>query len=157
MKAAGLTEIKKALQKLPPEEVLNFCLRLARFKKENKELLTYLIFEAGDEAEYIRLIQQDIDDQFIEINRRNLYYTTKSLRKILRNTNKFIRYSGNKQTEVELLIYYLQKLRDSKIPVHRSTALTNLYQRQLIKIKKTISALHEDLQYDYLRELEELG
>ena len=37
-----------------------------------------------------------------------------------------------------------------------SIALSNIYVRQIQKIKKAISALHEDLQYDYGEELKQL-
>jgi hypothetical protein len=35
--------------------------------------------------------------------------------------------------------------------------MINLYQRQLDKIIKTINGLHEDLQFDYQEELENLS
>lgn len=69
MKAASLAEIKRELKQRSPEELLTICLRLGRFKKENKELLTYLLFEAGDELSYIKLLKEDIDDMMEEIDR----------------------------------------------------------------------------------------
>ena len=44
----------------------------------------------------------------------------------------------------------------SGIPFKKNTALANLYQSQLNKIEKVISSMHEDLQYDYLKALDEL-
>ncbi|MEM9142481.1 MAG: hypothetical protein AAGA86_05795, partial [Bacteroidota bacterium] len=61
MKAATVAQLKKELQHRPPDELLQLCLRLARFKKENKELLTYLLFEAHDEAGYIALVKAETD------------------------------------------------------------------------------------------------
>lgn len=156
MQAASLSDLKKELDKLPPKAVKELCVRMARYKKENKELLTYLLFEAGDEQTYIRGIQEEMDEAFAGINRGSLYYAAKNLRKILRTANKYIKYSGNKQTEVEVLMYYCLKITQSGLPVRNSTALANLYQRQLDKIAKAISKLHEDLQYDYEQELEPL-
>ena len=138
-------------------ELLEIGLRLARFKKENKELLTYLLFEIQDEHAYIDSIKQEMDQQFQEINKSNIYFAKKSIRKIVRTTNKFIRYSGQKETEVELLINFCKCLKDSGIPMNNSVALNNIYIRQIQKIKKAIGTLHEDLQYDYNVELEELG
>jgi hypothetical protein len=40
MRSASIQEIKQELQQLKPAELVNTCIRLARFKKENKELLT---------------------------------------------------------------------------------------------------------------------
>jgi hypothetical protein len=156
MKAATLSELKKELGTLPPKDVLGICIRLAKYKKENKELLTYLLYESHDEKSYVETIKSGMDDQFEEINRSNIYYIKKTLRKILRGTSKFIKYSGHKQTEVELLIYFCFKIRNSGIPLHQSTALSNLYQRQIEKIKKAVATLHEDLQFDYGKELEPL-
>ena len=42
MKAATVKEIKTELENLSPAALLPLTLRLAKFKKENKELLTYL-------------------------------------------------------------------------------------------------------------------
>ena len=156
MKAASVKEIKTALEGLPPHELLPLALRLAKFKKENKELLTYLLFEAIDEQGYIRSVKGAVDEQFAEINHANLYYVKKTLRKILRMINRYSRYSDETQTNVELLIYFCQKIKASGIPVQKSTALINLYEGQLKKIKKEISSMHEDLQYDYMKEVGKL-
>ena len=95
-------------------------------------------------------------EEFATINQSNLYFAKKSLRKILRNTAKHIRYTASKQAEVELLLHFCKTLRHSTIPVKNSTALINLYQFQLKKLAKLIVTLHEDLQYDYLKELDKL-
>ncbi len=55
-----------------------------------------------------------------------------------------------------MLIYFCSRIRSSGIPIHKQTVLTNLYQQQLKKIRKTIATMHEDLQYDYLRGLKGL-
>lgn len=158
MKAATVQELKEELKHRSAPQLLELCSRLARFKKENKELLTYLLFEAQDEPAYIRSVKEYMDEQFTEIPKGNsLYLIKKSLRKILHTTNKHIRYTGSKTAEIQLLLYYCTKLKQSGIPIHRSTALTNLYQAQLKKIRKVLPAFHEDLQYDYLKELEYLS
>jgi uncharacterized FlaG/YvyC family protein len=157
MKAASLHELKQELTHLPTKELLELCLRLGRFKKENKELLTYLIFEAHDERTFIANVKADIDTEFASIPKdNNLYLIKKTLRKILRTITKYIRFTGSKIVEVELLLYYCKVLKQSGIPIYKTIALTNLYEGQLKKIKKALTSLHEDLQYDYSRELEEL-
>ncbi|TXN37412.1 hypothetical protein FVB32_03760 [Flagellimonas hymeniacidonis] len=156
MKAASVVQIKKELQHCSPEELLQLCLRLSKFKKENKELLTYLLFEAGNEAGYIESVMAEVDELFLDINTNSYFYIKKSVRKILRNLKKYIRYSGNKETEVELLLYFCQKLKEFRPSINNNTTLRNLYDRQLAFIAKKIDALHEDLQYDYGLVLEEL-
>jgi site-specific recombinase len=157
MKAASIHEVKRELSTLEPSRILDLCLRLGKYKKENKELLTYLLFEADDEQAYIRNLKEQIDEQFKELNMDNLYYTKKGLRKMLRITNKFIRYSGQKETETEVLLYFCFKIKKAKIRIDQSAALMNLYQGQLKKINKRLLDLHEDLQYGYQQELEKLS
>ncbi|UII81336.1 hypothetical protein [Flagellimonas sp. CMM7] len=156
MKAATVVQIKKELQHCSPEELLQLCLRLSKFKKENKELLTYLLFEAGNEAGYIETVMAEVDELFLDINTNSFFYIKKSVRKILRNLKKYIRYSGNKETEVELLLYFCKKLKEFRPSMNNNTPLRNLYDRQLAFIEKKVDALHEDLQYDYGLVLEEL-
>ncbi|MEO6489177.1 MAG: hypothetical protein ABIO04_04480 [Ferruginibacter sp.] len=156
MKAASIKEIKSALEQMPPKELLPLTLRLARFKKENKELITYLVFEANDEQGYIKSVKEAVDEQFEEINTSNLYYVKKTLRKILRLINRYSKYSSETQTSVDLLIYFCKKVSVSGIPLKKSTALVNLYAGTQKKLKKEIETMHEDLQYDYLKQLESL-
>lgn len=156
MKAVSLSEIKKELKVLSSQELEALCLRLARFKKENKELLTYLLFESHNESGYIESVKSYMDEEFELINTDSFFYIRKSTRKILRNVKKFVRYSQNKETEVELLLYFCQKLKDFKPSINRSTQLVNMYNRQILLSKKIINGLHEDLQYDFNLLLEEL-
>ena len=149
MKAATIAQLKKELQHRNADELLQLCLRLARFKKDNKELLTYLLFESDSEEGYIATVKTEVDEQFEGINTNSFFYIKKSVRKILRSLKKYIRYSGNKETEVILLLYFCEKLNDFRPSIKRNTTLTNLYQRQLDYIRKKIALLHEDLQYDY--------
>lgn len=156
MKAVTVKEISGELLNLSPKELRDLCLRLARFKKENKELLTYLLFEATDEAGYIESVKKEIDMQFEKVNRRSYYFIKKGLRRILLNTRKFIRYSHNKKTEIDLLIYYCTKLKKFNPSVQRNAALRNLYLKQVTTLREKLGSLHEDLQYDYGMELEAL-
>ncbi len=149
MKAATISQLKKELQHQNPDELLQLCLRLARFKMENKELLTYLLFEAHDEEGYLTTVKRLMDEQFSEINTASYHYIKKSVRKILRGLRKHIRYSGKKETEVELLLYFCEKLNGVRPSIHQNKVLSNLYERQLTALEKKIEALHEDLQYDY--------
>ena len=156
MKAVSVKELKLELEERSPKELRELCLRLSKFKKENKELLTYLLFESGNESSYVESVKKDIDQQFEERNRKSQYLIKKSLRKILRSTKKYIRYSLRKETEVELLLYYCTKLKNITPSINRNTALLKLYIGLIMTIKNKITALHEDLQSDYESELKEL-
>ena len=156
MKAATVSQLKKELQYKDQSDLINLCLRLSKFKKENKELLTYLLFESDDEEGYIVTVKDQIDELFSEINTNSYFYIKKSVRKILRILKKYIRYSGEKETEVVLLLYFCEKLKEFRPSIRRNTTLMNLYERQLVFIEKRIGLLHEDLQYDFGLELCEL-
>jgi hypothetical protein len=156
MKAASVNEIKQELKGRDKNELVELCLRLARYKKENKELLTYLLFEADDLPVYIRHVNEEIDEGFAGINTSNVYFAKKNIRKVLRVANKHIRYTGSKTAEAEILIHYLTGFKNLKLSWQKSTALVNLYQSQLKKIRAAIGTMHEDLQHDYLREVEKV-
>ena len=119
-------------------------------------MLTYLLFDSSDEPGYIKSVKSDIDEQFEQINTTSSYFIKKSIRKILRNTRKYIRYSGKKETEVELLIYFCHKMNEFKPSIHKNTVLIGIYERLLASIRKTMRSLNEDLQYDYGKEIERL-
>jgi len=154
METTSISVLKKELILLPPETVVEHCIRLAKYRKENKELLSYLLFEAINEEEFIKQVQEEIDQQFSNLNKSSLYLAKKTVRKVLKTTHKYIRFSAHKTTEIELLIYFCKKLRKSGLPVSRSKVLRNLYRRQLERINKVLKMLHEDLQYDYRSEIE---
>jgi hypothetical protein len=156
MRSATVHEIKHELQALKPSQLIDLHLRLARFKKENKELLTYLLFEAHNEEDFIKGIISEIDELFETINLSHLYFAKKTLRKIVRVINKYCRYSAKKQTEIELRIHFCQKLKASGIPFQRNTVTSNIYDSQLKKIHSILATLHEDLQYDYIRQVKPL-
>ncbi len=158
MKAASLAELKKELKTLPASELLDLCMRLAKYKKDNKELLTYLLYEAENEQSYINAIKAEIDEQFSELNSSNGYLAKKSLRKIIRTTTKYIKHSGLVETELELLLHVCKKIKAS--PVYKfmtnNAVLNNIYLQQLKKIDKALSKLHEDLQFDYQQQVAKL-
>jgi hypothetical protein len=149
MKAASLAEIKAALKEKTSTQVMELCLRLARHKKDNKELLTYLLFEADDKHGYIESIKREMEESFEEMNMGNLFWVKKSLRKVLRTINKYIKYAGDKQMEAELRIYFCSLIKKAKIPIQKSPLILNLYKGQLKKIEAALDTLHEDLQHDY--------
>jgi hypothetical protein len=154
MKAASINEIKKELTDLSAERLVELLLQVTKYKKDNKELLTYLLFEAGNKQIFISSIKKEVKVLFEEINQDlNLYFTRKSIRKILRLVNKYAKYIDEKEAEVELLIYFLQQMHQSGIPYQKSTALNNLFDAQKSKIKKLLTTFHEDLQHDYLQQL----
>jgi hypothetical protein len=157
MKPHTIHQIQKELNTLEPRQVLELCMRLAKHKKENKELLSYLLFDVNDEKEYLEKVKKQIDELFHEINRKTAYTTKKGLQKIVRHLNKFIKNSSKKESEIELRVYFCKKMRSVRINLDSSKIISNLYYREIDKIKTSYLKLHEDLQYDFKTELEELS
>ena len=156
MKSASIKEIKTALDQLEDKELLEACLRLAKFKKENKELLTYLLFEKDNEPAYISSVKESLNLLFDDVNRSNVYFAKKTLRKIVRIANRYIRYSDDVTTEPELLLFVAEKIPALGFNLKKSAALENIYLSLLKKIKKSVAGLHEDLQYDFQKRINQL-
>ncbi len=156
MKAASVKELKQELKTRTSDELLELCLHLSKFKKDNKELLTYLLYEASDETTFIKNVKAEIEIQLQEINTNTYYFMKKGIRKVLRFVKKNIQYSKKKETEVALLIHFCKEIKALTPSINNSVTLQNILDRQVVMIRKAISALHEDLQYDYEMELEEI-
>ena len=156
MKAVTIKILKDELKNRPSAEVLNLCMRLARFKKENKELLTYLLFEADHEESFIAGVKEIIDDRFLKINTRTDYFRRKGLRAVLKEAKKFIRYSPKKATEIELLLYYCAKMKETVPHMSATRRIHAIYEKQMEMIHRKLPTLHEDLQYDFQQMIDAL-
>jgi hypothetical protein len=156
MKAATISMLKKELQHCSEEELRNLCMRMAKYKVENKELLTYLMFDSQQEDNYINEVKLLIDKNFGLINDKSYYLLRKGVRKILRETKKYIRYSGEKRTSVELLCYFCERLKAKFPNMTALGAIQKILDTTLNTIRKQITYLHEDLQYDYKKIISKL-
>jgi hypothetical protein len=144
----GLQDIKKEIQHLSQEQIAVLCLRLVRYKKENKELLAYLLFDANDEHAFIEKIKAEVGFMFSQLPSQN-YAAAKSIRKILRLINKYVKFIGSKQAEIELLSNFCYNYLQYTDRRSSYKPLRLILIRQVEKIRGQISKLHEDLQFDY--------
>ncbi len=156
MKAASISELKQELSAMPQKKVLELCLRLARYKKENKELLTYLLFEAHNETAYVEGVKAEIEEAFTELPKTTWYLTKKSLRKILRAITKYSKHTGTKESELEMLLHFCKRLKAADISFNNK-ALVNLYEQQLKKLRILAESVHEELKFDYIKQINELS
>lgn len=154
MKTASIVQLKKELQFQTHEELVELCLRLVKFKVENKALLTYLLFESHDEDAYINAVKETLIQVFTSMNTNSYHYVKKTIRKILKQIRTFSKYSNKKETEVELLLFFCEQLNQIEPSIHKNNTLRNLYERQIITLEKKIMLLHEDLQYDYITQIQ---
>ena len=156
MEAAPLKDIRAELKTLSEKELQDIILRLGRFKKDNKELLTYLLFEEDDEFAFVTRCKETMDEQFDEILGHRHYLVKKSVRKILSRTKKIIRYSSSKETEVELLLHFCRNMLRRFPYMDNYAPLANIFTRQYEMCRRKLDKLHEDLAFDYLQEWKEL-
>ncbi|MDA3880003.1 MAG: hypothetical protein PF436_06405 [Prolixibacteraceae bacterium] len=157
MKTESISTLKKELLHLPPDLLVQFCIRLAKYKVENKELLSYLIYHSNNQSLFIDEAKKEIDEQFGNLNKSRTFLAKKTVRKVLRTTQKYIKFSGEKTTELELLIYFCRKMKIAGLPLRYGSVLGNLYMRQTERIRKVQSMLHEDLQMDYEDEIAKIS
>jgi hypothetical protein len=157
MTTASLNELKKEIVTLDLSRMQELCLRLAKYKKENKELLSYLLFEAHDEAKYVEGVKLEVQELFSELPTGNTYYVKKSLRKILRIINRHIKYSVIKSTEIELRVSFCKGMREASLRLEEGTVIYNLYQQQVKKIKTAVNTLPDDLQFDYQNDIDQIS
>lgn len=156
MNTATIPQLKNEIKHLDKEELMELCLKLAKFKKENKELLSYLLFDADDEVHFIEIIKKDITIEFDGINCSSSYLIKKSSRRILKEVKKYVRYSKKVETEIELLMHFCRELGLFESALIENVVLANMYRTQVGVVKKCIAKVHEDLQYDYGEAFEKL-
>ncbi len=147
----GLQDIKKELQHLSGLQMAELCLRLARHKKENKELLAYLLFEADNDTAFIENVKAEAGFMFSQLPVRS-YEAAKYLRKILRLIGKYIKFIASKEAEIDLLLNFCTNYIQYADRRTSYKPLRLILIRQVEKIRTTIGKLHEDLQYDFVNE-----
>jgi len=151
VKAYGLGDIKKELQFHDKGHLIDLCLRLARYKKENKELLAYLLFDADNERGFIDGVIAESGFMFSQLPSNN-YQMAKSMRKILRLLGKYVKFMGSKEAEIEFLLSFCKNYIQYADRRGSYKPMRLILTRQLEKVKKAIGQLHEDLQFDYTQD-----
>ena len=144
----GIQDIKKELQHLSAPQLTELVLKLVRYKKENKELAAYLLFVADDEVAFIEGSKHELVMLFYGMPSQP-YNAAKALRKILRLITKLSRFSGSKTVEISLLIAFCNNYLEFVDKRNGFKPLRNILIKQIEKIGKLITKLHEDVQGDF--------
>jgi len=155
MKVASVSVLKKELVHQTNDELIELINHFVKYSKENKELLNYLLFEADFEENYIAKIKEEIGGEFDKIDSRSWRTMKKTIQRILRLLKKYIKYSKKLETEIELLLYFCLRMRSFRNVMDRNPIIYNIYKRQIAAMNKSLLLLHEDLQYDYVNDIEE--
>jgi hypothetical protein len=153
MQSTSLAYLKKEIQAMPKVELIEVCNKLIKYKKENKELLHYVLFESTNEANYVEQLKNEVSKMFQDVNTQAVYFAKKTIRKILRFIAKYCKFSEILTTHIDVLIHFCKEMNQLSLHWKEHKVMVNLYQSQLKKIEKLIATLHEDLQYDYRQKL----
>ena len=156
MVPASIDTIKTELKQLPPKKVLELVVRLARFKKENKELLTWLLFESSDEAAYIAQVRKEITEEVEKIDGLTAYQYKKQFRKIQRKINKPIKYMGSKTAAAELYMHMIELIDRKKKTVFIRAFLEKAHEQYVRKVNILLPGIPEDLAADISRQLRQV-
>lgn len=155
MKANSLKEIKTELTEKNKAELIQLCIKLVKLRKENKEMLSFLLFGAENVQSYIDDLKILLQNEFTLLNfpaRQKL----KHIRKTLRTLKKHIRYIEHLESEIHLRLWFCQTLIDNCSHAEIRGAYQKLIQSEIRQIENKIPKLHEDLIFDSRQELEEI-
>lgn len=148
-----LADLKKELNYHEGTELKELCLRLAKYKTENKELLNYLLFYQDRKDDYVLEVKTLLATDFENLY-PSIYYVTKQLRKLTRIMNKHIKYIGEKDKEAEIALSFCELFIDTDLVKSSHKALIALLFRQLKRVNKLIPKLQEDLQFDFQQQFD---
>ena len=84
---------------------MDLTLRLIKYKTENKELISYLLFDEDDLAGYIADLRDEVSVLFDDIHPFPPYQTKRGVRKALKFISRYSKYTNAKETESELLLH----------------------------------------------------
>ncbi|MFC3881166.1 hypothetical protein ACFOSV_13315 [Algoriphagus namhaensis] len=156
MKFPSLAQLKKELKLLDESELQDLLVDLSKFSRDNKAYLFFKLNEREQPNLYVEMVQEELENEFSNARSDHYYYAKKSAQKIRRKMNKLLKLTKDKSQQVEIILYFCERLKEEGFLNHHSTVMDNLYQIQLNKAKKLVSSLHEDLQYDLEMRFNEL-
>jgi hypothetical protein len=149
MEIPSLAHLKKELSFLSEKELIDLISDLAKFSRDNKAFLYFKLNETSQPYLFTELVKEDLELAFQTANTRSHHFAKKSAQAIRRKLNKALKLSKNKTDQIDLILFFCEKLNEFGYLRFRNSIVENLYQVQLGKAKKLISGLHEDLKWDY--------
>lgn len=156
MQIPCLAQLKKELKYLQEQELIDLITDLSKFSRDNKSYLFFKLSEKDNPGLYLEMVQEELEMDFQTARGDHSYYAKKSAQKLRRKMNKLLKLSKVKTDQIEVLLFFCEKLREYGFMRHRNQVLDNIYQMQLGKAVKLISGLHEDLQFDYEGRVDDL-
>ena len=156
MKIATLAEIKKELQHLSPKELIDLITDLSKFSTDNKLYLYFKLYGREQPGLFAEMVQEELINDFRNGNQRNAHYAKKSAQAIRRKLNKYLKFTKDKPTQIDLISFFCGSLYEYGYLMHRHPVIENLYLMQMSKVERLLGQMHEDLQNDYQDKVKEL-
>ena len=155
MENIKLLILKKEILKLDVKTLADICTRLAKYKKENKEFLNYLLFHNYDNQLYIDELKMEIKQCF-EFLPNTEFRIAVSLKKLLSKLNKHLKFVSDKSREAEIVCEFCNTFIEKINMNGYYTPLIQILYRQYIKLRKIVDKLDEDLQFDYQNQIDSI-
>ena len=92
MKPATLVQIRKELETISPQRLMALTLRLIKLKSENKEFVSYLLFDEDQLSEYLADLKFEISEVLDCASFSQSLIAKKALRKCQKSITKHARY-----------------------------------------------------------------
>jgi hypothetical protein len=156
MKIASLAEIKKELQHLSQKELIEVITDLSKFSTDNKLFLYFKLYGREQPDLFAEMVQEELINDFRNGNQRNAHYAKKSAQAIRRKLNKYLKFTKDKPTQIDLISFFCEMLYEYGYLMYRHPVIENLYLLQVGKVERLIGQMHEDLQFDYRDKVREL-
>jgi len=149
MKPATLVQIRKELETISPQRLMALTLRLIKLKSENKEFVSYLLFDEDQLSEYLADLKFEISEVLDGASFTQPLIAKKALRKCQKYITKHAKYMGSKDAEAELYMFLLRKIHEKGINRYTHRAIQLIYLRIIEKTKKLLPTIHNDLRGDF--------
>ncbi|WP_158860304.1 hypothetical protein [Lunatibacter salilacus] len=156
MQFPSLTALKAELKHLSDKEFIALIADLSKFSRENKAFLFFKLYEKDNPRLFVEMVQEELEKEFQLANTKNYHFAKKAAQSIRRKLNKHLKLTKNKPDQIEVIEYFCRNLEKYGYLSFRHPVIDNLYALQVGKIEKLVTALHEDLQYDYELTIQEL-
>ena len=157
MNIPSLAAIKKELSYLDEKELISLILTLSKFTRDNKAFLYFKLNERDQPSLFVDTVKEELDKLFQTANTTSFYLTKKSSQTIRRKLNKALKFSANKTDQIELILFFCEKLKTYGYLKFNHPVISNLFQKQIQKAEKLILKLEDDLRYDYTQLLEQIS
>jgi len=154
---ANLNTIKKELIECEKKQLIEIITRLCRFKLDNKSLVSFLLFDAENEPEFVKEAKLQIDDLIEESKYFNFYSTKKRYRKIATLITKYVKFTNKTESEIELRLHLVKTFTENKSELKTYLYFKKALSKQLEKVDKLMKKIHEDLQFEYEEEINNLN